>query len=259
MSDNILSCKVIVVGVAGVGKTSLLGRFVTKQFNPFICATHGCDFTTVTLKVKDPYEDDSPPIPYRYNSVDEAGEDATSLTAAGDEEAKINKQEVKLNIWDTAGQEKYHALTDVFFRGATGAIVVFDITDRDAFKKVIDYVLKLRKLADEEIAIVLVGNKLDLEHKRAVPKEVALEFIKENSNFIQEYFETSALTGDKVEDVFQYLAQASYNVLRFRQKQSETNATGGGGTQNKDTTPKSLKWGGSNSKNTNSSSNSCGC
>jgi len=72
----------------------------------------------------------------------------------------------KLSIWDTAGQEAYHALNKIYYRNAQGALIVYDITDVDSFKRMMNWVKELRKVCDEGLPIIIVGNKADLESNR---------------------------------------------------------------------------------------------
>lgn len=80
---------------------------------------------------------------------------------------------VNLAIWDTAGQEKFHALGPIYYRSSNGAVLVYDITDEDSFQKVKSWVKELRKMLGGEICLVIVGNKTDLEKDRHVSLEEA--------------------------------------------------------------------------------------
>lgn len=85
----------------------------------------------------------------------------------------IDGKRVNLSIWDTAGQEKFHALGPIYYRASNGAILVYDITDEDSFQKVKSWVKELRKILGTDICLVIVGNKTDLEKDRNVTLEEA--------------------------------------------------------------------------------------
>lgn len=85
----------------------------------------------------------------------------------------IDGNRVNLSIWDTAGQEKFHALGPIYYRSSNGAVLVYDITDQDSFQKVKNWVKELRKMLGTDICLVIVGNKSDLEKDRTVEFEEA--------------------------------------------------------------------------------------
>ena len=122
--------KVVLIGDSGVGKSNLLSRFTKNEFNLESKTTIGVEFATKTIET----------------------------------EGKI----VKAQIWDTAGQERYRAITSAYYRGAVGALLVFDITKDLTFQSVERWLQELRDHADQNIVIMLVGNKTDLEHLRDV-------------------------------------------------------------------------------------------
>ncbi|KAL8227850.1 hypothetical protein R6Q57_015434 [Mikania cordata] len=164
--------KVVVIGDSAVGKTQVLSRFTRNDFCFDSKSTIGVEFQTRTLTVK----------------------------------SKV----VKAQIWDTAGQERYRAVTSAYYRGALGAMLVYDITKRESFDHVARWVEELRSHADNSIVIALIGNKVDLEDKRAVPTEDAVEFAENEGLY---FFETSALTGDNVEAAFFKLLEEIYCVV----------------------------------------------
>lgn len=116
-------------------------------------------------------------------------------------EKRINlgKRSVKLMIWDTAGQERFHALGPIYYRDANGALLVYDITDRDSFTKVRNWVKELRKIVGKDIVLVIAGNKIDLEKKRQVNEREAVEYAKSVG---AQHMLTSAKTGKGVEATF---------------------------------------------------------
>lgn len=120
---------------------------------------------------------------------------------------------MKLSLWDTAGQETYKSITRSYFRGASGAILVFDITRPATFTSCTQWLHDLRQIAEEGIVIVLVGNKSDLagnDHDR-VTRQDAEEWCRMNN--IAHYVETSAKSGDGVEMAFLQVAERIYHNI----------------------------------------------
>jgi len=109
----------------------------------------------------------------------------------------------KLQIWDTAGQERFRNITACYYRGAHGVVLVFDLTDPSSFKRVQVWMNDIKRYSSEHIPVLLVGNKHDLVDTRVVDYNVAKAFADQLG---VEYMETSAKTGQGVEDVFQRLA-----------------------------------------------------
>jgi len=158
---------------------------------------------------------------------------------------------MKLSLWDTAGQETYKSITRSYFRGASGALLVFDITRRNTFASVTSWLNDLRQIAEEGIVVVLVGNKSDLApastasssgreeiNKRQVTKEEAEEWCKQNG--VMRYVETSAKSGEGVERAFLEVAERIFqnieagkydlNDRRSGVKSAGAGAGGGGNT-----------------------------
>jgi small GTP-binding protein len=132
------------------------------------------------------------------------------------------QKHMKLSLWDTAGQETYKSITRSYFRGASGALLVFDITRRNTFLSATSWLNDLRQIAEEGIVVVLVGNKSDLasastvsgqqeENKRQVTKEEAEEWCKANG--VMQYVETSAKSGEGVERAFLEVAERIYQNI----------------------------------------------
>lgn len=134
------------------------------------------------------------------------------------------QKHMKLSLWDTAGQETYKSITRSYFRGASGALLVFDISRKNTFLSVTSWLHDLRQIAEEGIIVVLVGNKSDLanastvsdqdqdaENKRQVSKEEAEEWCKANG--VMEYVETSAKSGEGVERAFLEVAERIYQNI----------------------------------------------
>lgn len=138
-----------------------------------------------------------------------------SATAPNGEQKKM-----KLSLWDTAGQETYKSITRSYFRGASGALLVFDITRRSSFESVTSWLNDLRQIAEEGIVVILVGNKSDLAvqstdveggSKRAVTREEAEDWCRREN--IVKYVETSAKSGEGVELAFLQVAERIYQNI----------------------------------------------
>jgi len=140
--------KLVLLGDSAVGKSSLVLRFVKKQFYEYQESTIGAAFLTQTVNVKD--------------------------------------YVVKFEIWDTAGQERYHSLAPMYYRGAASAVVVYDITNRQSFVRAKSWVKELQKQGNPNIVIALAGNKLDLAEKRQVEPEEAKAYADENGIMFME-------------------------------------------------------------------------
>lgn len=121
----------------------------------------------------------------------------------------------KFQIWDTAGMEKYKSLMPMYYRGSSAAIVVYDITKETTFESMKTWICELKAHADPDIFICIIGNKCDLESHREVRNEDAMKFASTNNLL---YFETSALTGYNITEVFQEIA----NRLSVLQRWEET-------------------------------------
>jgi len=157
---------------------------------------------------------------------------------------------MKLSLWDTAGQETYKSITRSYFRGASGALLVYDITRRSTFESVTSWLHDLRQIAEEGIVVILVGNKADLapsstvtgdgsgreaENKRAVTKEEAEEWCQANG--VMQYVETSAKSGEGVERAFLEVAERIYQNIEagkydLNDRRSGVKGPGAGGGGN---------------------------
>ncbi|XP_041014866.1 ras-related protein RABA2a [Juglans microcarpa x Juglans regia] len=172
--------KVVLIGDSGVGKSNLLSRFTRNEFCLESKSTIGVEFATRTLQV----------------------------------EGKT----VKAQIWDTAGQERYRAITSAYYRGALGALLVYDVTKPTTFENVSRWLKELRDHADSNIVIMLIGNKTDLKHLRAVATEDAQGYAeKEGLSFI----ETSALEATNVEKAFQTILAEIYRIISKKSLSSD--------------------------------------
>lgn len=123
--------------------------------------------------------------------------------------SRIEDKIVKLQIWDTAGQESFRSITRIFYRGAHCVFLTYDITREETFTSVLDWLKEVKQHANPDILIYLIGNRSDLEEDREVSRERAIDFCREYR--IDKFFETSAKTGDCVEDVFSITSRELYN------------------------------------------------
>jgi len=123
---------------------------------------------------------------------------------------QVDAKTIKAQIWDTAGQERYRAITSAYYRGAVGALLVYDISKHQTYENVTRWLKELRDHADANIVIMLVGNKSDLRHLRAVPTEEAKQFASENN---LSFIETSALDASNVELAFQNILTEIYRIV----------------------------------------------
>jgi len=167
--------KVILIGPFYSGKSSLIRQYIYKQFNDKYNVTVGFDFDTKKIK--------------------------------------IENQILTLQIWDTAGTELYQSLTSSFIRNSHVGIVVFDITNRKGFEECKNWIDIYRQYqsGEKNELIYLVGNKIDLAEKsRVVSKEEGQNFCINNK--LRNYFEVSAKTGEKVENLFQNIAKDLVHV-----------------------------------------------
>ncbi|KRX00403.1 P-loop containing nucleoside triphosphate hydrolase [Pseudocohnilembus persalinus] len=148
-----------------------------------------------------------------------------------------NDQKVKLQIWDTSGQERYRSITSVHYRKALGALVVYDITSEKSYKNVHRWISELKEEAEQDVVVILVGNKLDIvnsdESKREVKFAAAQQYAKENNLL---FMETSAKTNIKVKEIFDMLTQEIFKnksqklkdkpVSKFLQQQHTSQQSG---------------------------------
>lgn len=157
--------KVIIVGAGKVGKTSLTIRFAEDRFRESYLPTLGVDFLTKNLN--------------------------------------INNAKIKLQLWDTGGQEFVMSLLPFYFSGAAGGVLVYDITNRNSFNA-LDYWLKQIRQNAGNIPVVLAGNKIDIASQRKVSTEEAQKFANDKNLM---YLETSAKSGVSVPDLFRGLVE----------------------------------------------------
>ena len=125
-----------------------------------------------------------------------------------DKKLHINNKDVRLKIWDTAGQERFKTLTAQYYKGADGILLVYDVTDDESYEKIRDWMAQIRlNTQKDDIGLVLLGNKCDL-HPRKVTKEMGDKLGEELKI---KYFETSALSGQGINESFEELTRIIMN------------------------------------------------
>ena len=178
-SDYQYIVKLILIGNSGVGKSSILNRYMNKTFEDSYKCTIGVDFLMKSIE--------------------------------------INGKTVKLQLWDTAGQEKYKSMVASYYRGANVAFVVFDLTNHESFDSLPLWIENYYRNGPEQKNIILIGNKKDMIDDRKVTQEEA-ELFSQTNNMM--YFETSAKEGDNIEYVFTYAAE---KLLEFYSNTEDVN------------------------------------
>ena len=128
-------------------------------------------------------------------------------------------------VWDTAGQERYRAITSAYYRGAVGAVLVYDLTKQKTYQDVERWLMEVREHADPSIVTMLVGNKSDLRHLRAVPAEEAKKFADEQQ---LSFIESSALEAINVEEAFQQTI-ANVHVVQLAKMRKDLDQKGDSG------------------------------
>ena len=121
---------------------------------------------------------------------------------------KVKGINTKIQIWDTAGQERYRSITSSYYKGSHGCFIVYDITNESSFNNVEKWYEYVQKEAGKNISIILVGNKCDLENERKITKEKGQEKAK---NLKCAFFETSALSGVNISQIFEELTNNIYD------------------------------------------------
>ncbi|KAJ3433925.1 ras-related protein rab-5c [Anaeramoeba flamelloides] len=156
--------KIVFLGGSSVGKSSILLRFTNNQFQEGQEPNVGASFLT--------------------------------------KELSIENLKYKLQIWDTAGQERYSSMAPMYYRSASGAIIVYDITDSESFITAKKWVKELQQMGPIDVKMAIVGNKVDLSNDRQVSIEEVKEYAESSGAL---FFETSAKTGKNVYELFRQL------------------------------------------------------
>lgn len=157
--------KLLLIGNSGVGKSCILMRYADNSFTENFFNTIGVDFKIKTIT--------------------------------------LNDQVIKMQIWDTAGQDRFRTLTSSYYRGAHGIIIVYDVTNKDSFDNVRQWMQEIEKFASENVNKLLVGNKSDLEEQREVTYDEGVELAKK---FDIPFLEVSAKNALHVDDTFTTMA-----------------------------------------------------
>ncbi len=166
--------KVVMIGAGGSGKTALVNRFLTQKFSEQYIVTIGSQFAVKTV------------------TVDK--DNGRSVT-------------VKLLVWDLAGQQRFDFIRSSYYKGAKGALLVFDVTRKNTYDALPNWIEETENALGQRIPIILLANKVDLADERVITSEMARQFVEENG--LNGYLETSALTGENVEHAFYLLAESS--------------------------------------------------
>ena len=172
--EDLIKLKLIVVGNQGTGKSCILNRFVNETFEENYQATIGLDFQSKNITIHD--------------------------------------QDVRLIIYDTAGQEKFRSLIPMYIREAQIILLVYDISDKDSFDAMPNWIQEVKEVLNKEVVFALIGNKMDLESQRKVSYEEGKKLAEKN-NFV--FQEVSAKTGKNFENLFEVqIFESVYNKFR---------------------------------------------
>ena len=176
ITENIkedLKLKLILLGDSGVGKTNLISRYISNNFDENTRATIGVEFFCKNFRIN-------------------------------------KKRTIKVEIWDTAGQERYKAITSVYYKGAKGAFIVYDITSRKTFENIDKWIGEIKERTTDDVKLIIIGNKTDLNNEREIKSEEAL--IKYQDMDIP-LIETSALEDTNVNEAFINLIKIVYKDI----------------------------------------------
>lgn len=217
--------KLVCIGDSGCGKSSLTIRLCEGRFVQHHDVTIGVEFGSRIVPVGAPHSTAKKTLsPAQSTAEDDPSATATAATdppkpvglpsprLKEDNPPAPPQKHMKLSLWDTAGQETYKSVTRSYFRGASGALLVFDLSRRATFSHVTDWLNDLRQIAEPDIVVILVGNKADLAHSgREVSAEEAAGWAKANG--VLRYVETSAKSGENVEEAFLAVAERIYQNI----------------------------------------------
>lgn len=173
MEDGSLIFKIVIIGNSNTGKSSLLNVVSNRVFNNSYTMTIGVDFDTKVVNIR--------------------------------KDGRVVG--IKLQIWDTAGQESFRSITRSYYREAAGIIIVYDITNESSYSALNQWIEDAQYFSRENIPIILCGNKCDLDMIRSVNLRQATDFAKEKN---LPYFETSAKNTKNVNNLFEKIAELIY-------------------------------------------------
>ena len=186
ITENIkeeLKLKLVLLGDSGVGKTNLISRYISNSFDENTRATIGVEFFCKNFRIN-------------------------------------KKRTIKVEIWDTAGQERYKAITSVYYKGAKGAFIVYDITSRKTFENIDKWIGEIKERTTDDVKLIIIGNKTDLNNEREVKSEEAL--IKYQDMDIP-LIETSALEDTNVNEAFINLIKIVYKDIARKEIEERKN------------------------------------
>ncbi|MHA2352210.1 MAG: Rab family GTPase [Candidatus Thorarchaeota archaeon] len=169
--------KVVMIGAGGSGKTALVNRFLTHKFSEEYIVTIGSQFAVKTVEI---------------------------------EAANGRSVVVKLLVWDLAGQQRFDFIRGSYYRGSKGALLVFDTTRKSTYLELPKWIKETEDSLGERIPIILLANKVDLVEHRVITREMGEQFVREHN--LTGYLETSALSGQNVEEAFNILARSSLTI-----------------------------------------------
>ena len=165
--------KIVLIGDSFVGKTNIMSKYLMNEFHEDSKATVGVEF--------------------------------------GAKKFDIEGKSVKAQIWDTAGQERYKSITTTYYKGAKGALIVYDITRKETFDSVDRWISELLNSGDKNMTMLLIGNKCDLDNQRQVTKEQGEEKAKA---FKVAFLETSASSGENLDVAFEMIMKEVYSKCK---------------------------------------------
>ena len=170
--------KILILGHSGVGKTNIITMFMDKIFNQGHMTTSGIDLKTTSIE--------------------------------------LNNKKIKIQLWDTCGQEKYKSITKNLYLKVQGILAVYDITNRNSFSILKNWVKSIKSDGNHP-KMLIIGNKIDLNENREVPKDEAIEYAKEEKI---EYIETSSKTGENIHKSIIYICEKIMDDSSFEKDTS---------------------------------------
>ena len=176
--------KFIIIGDSGVGKSCMIHQYINRVFLGSHDVTIGVDFASKIIRAKD------------FDG---------------------NLEKIKIQIWDTAGQETFRSITQSYYNGAAGVIIVYDITNRESFENILGWHDDVLSKCGKDTCIMFVGNKSDMSFKRKVAQNEAEELAKNLNKNIQ-CLETSSKSGDSIDKVFDDLTIQIFNKIKGNEK-----------------------------------------
>ena len=175
--------KIITLGESSVGKTSILARYVEDIFDINMIATLGVDFKRKTEKIDD--------------------------------------KQINIKVWDTAGQECFRNIQKIYYHNTEGVLLVFDLTCKKSFEQLNYWIENIKIECPKDVALCLIGNKNDLVDQIEVNDDEINDFIQKNNNI--KFFKTSAVTGENIKEIFQYIARQILAIFEKKKTENKNN------------------------------------